>query len=330
MELEWPLMGRSTELQRVGTRLRSGRGAIVVAGAAGVGKTRLATECLLAAASAGFVPLRVAATSATASLPLGAFAELLPDIDGGISRPDLLRRVARSIVEKGGGAPVAIMVDDAHLLDEASAALTHQLARADGAFLLVTIRSGEPASDAVMALWKDGLAERIDLRPLNVEHVRGLLTAVLKGPVDGATAHRFCDRTEGNSLFLRELVLASLDAGVLREEEGVWRLAGSLPTSDRLVEIVESRLGKIDEATRAWLELLALGEPLEVEIAQGLAGDLDLPDLLFVLLHHGFRPVSHPLGIRDRLPDSHIEIEIEIQIHLLQSGRLDLAGDLFS
>src|SRR6267378_3881065 len=74
LHVTWPLTGRAAEVEQVTALLRTGRGAIVLAGPAGVGKTRLATECLAVAASQGFVPLRVAATQGAAGLPFGAFA----------------------------------------------------------------------------------------------------------------------------------------------------------------------------------------------------------------------------------------------------------------
>jgi hypothetical protein len=55
---------------------------------------------------------------------------------------------------------------DAHLLDGGSATLVHQLALTGAATALVTARSGETAPDPVVALWKDALAERIEVAVL--------------------------------------------------------------------------------------------------------------------------------------------------------------------
>jgi len=144
--------------------------------------------------------------------------------------------------------------------------LSHLLATTERNFVLATLRSGEPAPDSVVALWKDGTAERLELHPLTSQEVAELVEAALGGPVDGVTVHRFHHRTRGNTLFLRELVLSSLGSGALQQEEGVWRLRGSLPASSRLVEIIEARLGELDDPTRQTLGVLALGEPLEVQL----------------------------------------------------------------
>jgi DNA-binding CsgD family transcriptional regulator len=263
-------VGRTAQLERVGALLRGGADGVVLAGPAGVGKTRLAAECLTAASAAGFVPLRAAATQAAARLPLGAFAPLLPDLVAGADRAEVLRLVARAIAQRGDDRPVALFVDDVHLLDEASAVLTHQLARHPGLFLLATLRSGEPARDAVMALWKDGLTDRLDLGPLSEPEVDELLTSVLGGPLEGGARHLLWTRSAGNVLLLRELVHAALEAGTLREEGGLWELRGHLPASVRLFEIIDARLAGLAAGERETLEILALAQPLGLELMEHL------------------------------------------------------------
>jgi DNA-binding CsgD family transcriptional regulator len=276
VDLKWPLVGRTAELNRVAERIRSGGGAVILAGPAGVGKTRLATECLSVAASTGFAPLRVSATAATARLPFGAFANLLPDLGGGIPQPALLRQVSQSIASRGAGAPVAVMVDDAHLLDDSSASLTYELARTADLFVIATLRSGTAASSAVVALWKDELADRIEVHPLEAAEVQELLVASLGGPVEGASLQLFQERAQGNALFLRELVLGAIDTKILEQANGMWRLTGDLAIPPRLGEIIESRLANVSERDRRALEVLAVGEPLAVDIFQRLEPDCRL------------------------------------------------------
>lgn len=218
----------------------------------------------------GCASVAVAATQGAAGLPFGAFASLVPDLAPGSDRLSVLQQVARSIVEAGGGRRVVVLVDDAHLLDESSAALTHLLAAHPQTFVIATLRAGTATPAPVVALWKDGLAERLDLGPLSQADVGKLLTRVLGGPVDRAAIHQLWQRTEGNVLFLRELVLAALGAETLRWEGGIWRLTALLPVSSRLVEILETRLAGVDAGARASLGLLSLGEPLGVELFERL------------------------------------------------------------
>jgi DNA-binding CsgD family transcriptional regulator len=245
---------------------------IVLAGAPGVGKTRLGQECLQIAERADLATAQVTATRAAAQLPFGAVAPLLeatPPGPGAIDdRVDLLRRSVVALADRSTGSRLLLFVDDAHLLDDASATFVHQVAATDAATVLVTVTTGEPVPDPVVALWKDGLAERVEIGDLDPDATTELLDAVLGGPVDPAAAVQFAERCRGNPLFLRELVMGACDDGGLYDDDGVWRLRGELSPSARLVEIVEARLGRLEEDERALMELLAWGEPLgQAELA---------------------------------------------------------------
>jgi MoxR-like ATPase len=77
---EIPLTGREAELGRIFARL-TGREpvAFVLAGAAGVGKTRLAAEVARSAAGRGFATAQAVGSRAAASIPFGPFAPFLPE-----------------------------------------------------------------------------------------------------------------------------------------------------------------------------------------------------------------------------------------------------------
>ena len=177
------------------------RGAVIT-GPAGVGKTTLALRYLELARKRGMATARASGTRASRALPFGALAPFLPpDPDGdGLSREnrgELLRRYSQAVAKMGRGRPLVVFVDDAHLLDGGSATLVHQLALAGTATALVTVRSGETAPDAVVALWKDALAERIDLGVLPDAAIEELLVTVLGGPVDTASLRQLAGSLPG-------------------------------------------------------------------------------------------------------------------------------------
>jgi DNA-binding CsgD family transcriptional regulator len=310
----WPLVGRREELAVVRDFLvRPGCAGVVVAGAAGVGKTRLATEALHAAEAAGAATAWATATRAAASIPFGALAHLLPEPDASTrTRLALLRRAGRELRERAAGKQLVLAVDDAHLLDEASAALVHQLAATSAASVLVTVRSGAEAPDSIVALWKDSLGGYLELQALGQDDVERLLRALLGDSVDGVTLLRLWEATRGNVLFLRELVVDALERGAIAEEAGVWRWNSELAPSPRLVELVESRLGKLRREERRALELLALGEAVGPAVVASLAA----PDVLETLQRRGLVEsehvgrrlqvrLAHPLygdALRARLP----------------------------
>ena len=272
MDVAWPLVGRRAELEALSAVIGdTNAGGVVLAGAAGIGKTRLAREALTRAKAAEWDVEWLVATRAAASIPFGVVSHLLPPTERlGDDRLDTLRRAAELLAERSRGRQLILGVDDAHLLDDASAALVHQLAFRGLAVVVATVRTGEPAPDSVMALWKDGLARRLDLSALSPARTAELLDHALGGPVDGVTRKEVLRVSEGNPLYLRELILGGLESGALRQLDGVWRWTGGLAGATRLAEVVEARLGAVDETARAAVELVAWGEPLAVRVLERL------------------------------------------------------------
>jgi DNA-binding CsgD family transcriptional regulator len=258
----WPLVGRDEELILCDEVMLDASAGVVIAGAAGVGKTRLAAEVLDAAVRADSHVVRIAATQVASSIPFGAVAQLLPDdIPGSAASIDLLRAVRRAMVESAQNRRLVVGVDDAHLLDAASATLVHQLAASREASLVVTVRTGEPHPDAVVALWKDEGCAYLELQPLSEVELATLLELAI-GPADGPTVHALWEVTRGAPLFVRELVVDGLERGMLTARHGIWHWRGPLAPGQRLRDLIELRLGDLPASERELLEAVALGEPL--------------------------------------------------------------------
>lgn len=252
------------------------------------------------AQQAGFGTARVMASHSSSTIPFGALAALLPVIPGDAraeDRAELIRRSVTALAAQAQGHRFVLLVDDAHLLDDASASLIHHIVAARVAVVLMTLRQGEPAPEAVVALWKDRLVERRDLAGLQHEAIGQLLSSALDGPVDPAAVADLARRCEGNVLFLRELVLGSLTDGVLRDDGGIWRLVGELAPSARLVELIETRLADLRPDERDLLEVVSLGEPLSLAELDSMGE----PDLAVALERKGLlasRPNGHRLEVR--------------------------------
>ncbi|MGH3790342.1 MAG: AAA family ATPase, partial [Pseudonocardiaceae bacterium] len=311
----WTLTGRDSELQFIAERLTGGESrSVVIAGPAGVGKTRLAREALAAAKRCGRVARWAAGTSVAAGIPLGAVAHLVPAL-ATVSDPlTLLQRAGSAIAEQGKGHRLVIGIDDAHLLDELSVTLLHQLALTRAACLVLTVRTGESTPDPVVTLWKNGLADRLELAQLPRVDMDRLVTDVLGGVVDSRTIERLWRATRGNALFLRELVEGGCETGALRTRDGVWRWEGRMEPTPRLREIVQAQLGGLGADERTALELLATDEPLGL----GRVASLINPEVVAVLERRGLVTVvnsgwraevwlAHPIYatvVRDQLPEA--------------------------
>ena len=310
----WPLAGRELELARIGDALGvDGIGAVVLAGESGVGKTRLAREALAAAEGADLATGFVTATRAAAAIPLGALAPLLPVAPPGATHGvDVLHAAVRAIADRDDGRRLALAIDDAHLLDDLSATVVQHLVATSAASVIATVRTGEPTPDVIVDLWKDEAADRIDVGPLDLAAVEDLLTAVLRGTIEGATLRELWHVSEGNPLFLRELVMGALDAGFLREDGRLWRLVAGLRASPRLVELVEARMEGLSPDQRDALETVALAESVGVDPLSDAAGEealgaLERKGLLMVEVDGRRRRVrlAHPLHgevLRERMP----------------------------
>ncbi|MFF8996548.1 LuxR C-terminal-related transcriptional regulator [Streptomyces achromogenes] len=188
LELPWPFTGRSQELELVRAASTGGRPGIVVTGPAGHGKTRLITEAVR-----GLDHARVTGTPEARGLPLAAFAHLLPDT---VSLHGAVRALS--------GVRV-LVVDDAQLLDETSAALVHQLAVHGRTRLIVAAADGAPAPGAVSRLWTGDLLPRLLLGPLPHEDTARLLAGAALEPLTVRRLHQAC---RGDLRLLRDLLTA--------------------------------------------------------------------------------------------------------------------------
>ena len=150
-----------------------------------------------------------------ATIPLAAVAHLVPSEALGRGRDSTLRAIVSALKTERGGRRLILGVDDAHLLDDAPAALVPLLARGGTASVVATLRSGEPAPDAIVSLWKDGPAPLIALQTLSRAEVEALLATALDGPVEGSTLHFLWEASAGNALYLREVVLHGRETGAL-------------------------------------------------------------------------------------------------------------------
>ena len=75
--------------------------------------------------------------------------------------------------------------------------------------------TGVPAPGPVTALWKEGVAERLEIQALARSEVSQLIEAALGGPVEGLTRERLWQLSRGNILYLRELVRGGRQTGDL-------------------------------------------------------------------------------------------------------------------
>lgn len=264
----WPLVEREKEFRAISAALRDGTSVcgVVLTGDSGVGKTTLARH-VTAGIPAGV--RWVAGTHSARSIPLGVFAHLVGPATS--SDPVTYLAAARESLLAGGNTVIG--VDDAHLLDELSATLLHQLAIDRAVHIVVTVRSGETVPDAVTSLWKDNHLLRITLSPFTKQQSVELVESVLGGQLEEHSADRMWAASGGNALFLRHLVDGARQANTLRQVNGVWQLRGRAAITSELASLLDGRIEQLDESVLTCLKYLSLCEPLNLDVLAEVAGE---------------------------------------------------------
>ncbi len=243
---------------------------IVVCGAAGVGKSRIAREAMSSAASRESETRWVIGTSSARALPLGAFSSWGAPAGG--DDLQLVRGVLEWLTSASPGSTVIVGVDDAHLLDDLSIFVLHQIIQRRAAKVLLTVRDGEPVRAAIREVWTGGQFERLDLQALSRAETSELLSATLGGSVDTDAVRRLWLLTRGNPLYLRNIVEQEIGDGRLTQRRGHWRWVGDPVLPPGLVEMIESRIGALPTSVGEVLDALAVGEPIELASLRRIAG----------------------------------------------------------
>jgi DNA-binding CsgD family transcriptional regulator len=262
--------GEQTVIDGLLTSARQGRSdAVIVRGAAGIGKTALLDYA--AQAAGDMLVLRAAGVETEAELAFSGLHLLLrpvlaraaglpaPQADAlrgafGESMPAVHDRflvglaVLSLLSELAGDSPVACLIDDAHWLDAASADALLFAARrldAEGVLIMLAIRDGEPP------LQSAGLRE-LPLAPLAADDAGQLLderapslALVLRG--------RILAEAAGNPLALLEL-----SAAPPADQDAAG--AGPLPPTMRVQELLAAQVRRLGDQAQLML-LLAAAEP---------------------------------------------------------------------
>ncbi|WP_083121173.1 helix-turn-helix transcriptional regulator [Mycolicibacterium rhodesiae] len=261
----WPVMRRGKELAAIQASLqgRPGQCGTLLLGDAGVGKTTLAR---MAAHTLRTAAVWVAGTESARDVPLGVFAHLLASP----MPTDPVAMLAAAFHAVRREKPALIGVDDVHLVDHLSATLLHQLAVEGSVRIVATARSGEPIPETITALWKDGYLARLDVAPFSKAESVALIETALGGRLERLSADLMWEASSGNALFVRHLVEGALEAGTLRQVNGVWQLRGETAVASKLAPLLSSRLDRLPDDERRALQLLAVSEPLTLDVMSEL------------------------------------------------------------
>lgn len=310
MTQDQPLVGRGrerAELERAVARAREGRGELVLlAGEAGVGKTRLAHEIL---AASGLVTLRGGAGRST-TLPFAPVAEALrsyarvqrdglPDIGPLVAhlalllpelgppsqeadRAGLAEAIRLVLVALARRHPTAIFLDDLQWADSATLELLPPLAGwIEGEPVLVVaayrndeIPRGHPLRRMRIDLRRAGRFREMVVEPLTREETGALAEKLLGQALAPVLTVALYDRTQGVPFFVEELTAALAAGGLLRKGPAGLELAGEdVPLPDTVRDAVLLRAEGLSDPARKALEVAAVaGLRFDVDMVFQVAG----------------------------------------------------------
>jgi DNA-binding SARP family transcriptional activator len=262
-------VGRGNELARIGAawrRVSSGGGTaqvVLLAGEAGIGKSRLAARFAAEAGASGATVL-YGSCEEQALVPYEPFSEAV-----GGKAPDRAEIESRLAAAAATG-PLVLVLDDLHLADRNTLSLLARVARGTAGERLLVLGAyrdadavGTPLLGAIADLRRDCEVERVAVEGLSVDEVEVLL--------DGAAdARRIHDRTDGNPFYIREL------ARHLAERR---EAADDVPES--VSDVVLARVGRLSAASAEALTAASvLGEMFQLTVLEHVLGANDLLDAL--------------------------------------------------
>ena len=215
--------------------------------------------------------------------------ELRPPGDADDDRWRLLQGVTTFLRNASSVQPLCIVLEDLHWSDRGTLDLLVHIARnLQGARLLIvgTYRDVEvdrthPLSSALAELRRGSAFQRVPLRGLTVDEVHRMVSVFTDHNVRPAFAEGVHRQTEGNPLFIQEVMRYFVEEGLLKRQGGQWirryRETGEAPLEmvipEGLRDVIGKRLSRLSQECNRLLSIAAvIGRDFALETLQAIAG----------------------------------------------------------
>ena len=211
--------------------------------------------------------------------------KLRPQKDPEEERYRLLQAVTSFLTNAACVQPLLVVLEDLHDADKGTLdMLTHVSRHLAGARLLIvgTYRDVEvdrshPLSAALAELRRVSTYGRVILRGLNADEVRRMLESITRQDVPWGLAEAVHRQTEGNPLFVQEVVRYLAEEGLITQKEGRWRPAKDTPLEmsipEGLRDVIGKRLSLISKQCNQLLSVASvIGRDFRLEVLQKVSG----------------------------------------------------------
>ena len=181
--------------------------------------------------------------------------------------------------------PLLVVLEDLHSADKGTLEmLTHVSRNLTGArlFLVGTYRDIEvdrahPLSAALAELRRVSTYGRVVLRGLNADEVRRMLENITRQDVPWGLAEAVHRQTEGNPLFVQEVVRYLAEEGLITREQGRWRATRDTPLEmsipEGLRDVIGKRLTRLSAECNRLLSVAAvIGREFRLKVLERVAG----------------------------------------------------------
>jgi archaellum biogenesis ATPase FlaH/tetratricopeptide (TPR) repeat protein len=208
-----------------------------------------------------------------------------PQKDPEEERYRLLQAVTGFLTNAACVQPLLVVLEDLHDADKGTLdMLTHVSRHLAGARLLIvgTYRDVEvdrshPLSAALAELRRVSTYGRVILRGLNADEVRRMLESITRESVPWGLAEAVHRQTEGNPLFVQEVVRYLAEEGLITQKEGRWRPAKDTPLEmnipEGLRDVIGKRLSLISKECNQLLSVASvIGRDFRLEVLKKVSG----------------------------------------------------------
>ncbi|MBW7833915.1 MAG: AAA family ATPase [Simplicispira suum] len=210
---------------------------------------------------------RIGAPARSVLAQLSSLAAPAAELPGPLGRHQVIGALRRLLLAASDGAEMLVLVDDAHLADDADVdVLMHLIASGPPVCVVLAMRPpalGSALGRSVSRLVGSGAMQTLDLEPLGNEETRRLVIQAAPNPWPDQVVSHIVRASQGNPFAAIELARCA-------------KLSGKQALPHNVADAILARLCDVNDAALASLKWLALaGDVFDATTAAALAPDAE-------------------------------------------------------